>query len=253
MPWVLLGASLGGLLALLVHAPARWLALAVDLASGARVQLHHPQGSVWQGSAVLVLRGPDDPPAARRLPSPLAWQWGWRSGQWVWRLHSECCTDSGIEISAERTGLQWVFRVSEAPSRWPVHLLGGWGAPWQTVDAQGTLVLQARGLQARWQAGQWHWQGQLQAQVLNLSTRLSTLRPVGSYQWTVQAHEAHTPTATLHTLEGALQLQGQGQWLAGRWRFRGEARAQAGHEAVLDNLLNLLGRREGERSLLSWG
>jgi general secretion pathway protein N len=38
-----------------------------------------------------------------------------------------------------------------------------------------------------------------------------------------------------------------------RLRFAGEARASAGHEEALSNLLNIIGRREGSRSLLSLG
>jgi len=48
-------------------------------------------------------------------------------------------------------------------------------------------------------------------------------------------------------------LSGQGQWVGARLRFTGEAIAQEGHEAAFDNLLNILGRRQGARSLLSLG
>jgi general secretion pathway protein N len=36
-------------------------------------------------------------------------------------------------------------------------------------------------------------------------------------------------------------------------RFRGEARASAGAEQALANLLNIIGRRDGARSLISVG
>jgi general secretion pathway protein N len=36
-------------------------------------------------------------------------------------------------------------------------------------------------------------------------------------------------------------------------RFRGEARAAEGSQAALDNLLNIIGRRQGERSVISIG
>jgi general secretion pathway protein N len=54
-------------------------------------------------------------------------------------------------------------------------------------------------------------------------------------------------------LSGALQLKGQGQWLGERLRFTGEASAAEGQDAVLSNLLNIIGRRDGTRSLLSLG
>jgi hypothetical protein len=50
-----------------------------------------------------------------------------------------------------------------------------------------------------------------------------------------------------------LQLSGSGEWAAGRLRFRGQASAAPGFEAVLGNLLNIIGRRQGAVSLISIG
>jgi len=57
----------------------------------------------------------------------------------------------------------------------------------------------------------------------------------------------------LNTLQGGLQLNGNGQWAAGKVRFRGEAHAAPGTEAALNNLLNIIGRRQGALSLISIG
>ena len=54
-------------------------------------------------------------------------------------------------------------------------------------------------------------------------------------------------------LEGRLQLSGSGHWVGTRLRFQGEARAAPGLQAQLANLLNILGRREGDRAILSFG
>ena len=62
-----------------------------------------------------------------------------------------------------------------------------------------------------------------------------------------------TPELTLATEQGPLQLQGQGQWRGQRLRFVGEAWADEGFEPALANLLNIIGRRNGSRSLLSLG
>jgi len=50
-----------------------------------------------------------------------------------------------------------------------------------------------------------------------------------------------------------LLLSGQGQWQGTRLQFRGEASAVPEHAAALSNLLNIIGRRQGARSLLSLG
>jgi general secretion pathway protein N len=64
----------------------------------------------------------------------------------------------------------------------------------------------------------------------------------------------NSPTRlTLSTQDGPLQLTGSGTWGPGGVRFRGEARAAAVDEAALSNLLNIIGRRDGAKSVISIG
>lgn len=61
-------------------------------------------------------------------------------------------------------------------------------------------------------------------------------------------------TLRLSTLEGALQLSGVGTLTSGgKSRFTGEAGAAPGREEALNNLLNIIGRRQGARSVLTIG
>jgi len=99
-------------------------------------------------------------------------------------------------------------------------------------------------------------QTRLQAQLdaLGMSTRLSTLRPMGSYRLVLQGgRHGEAPTLQLSTLDGALLLSGSGQWVGQRLRFTGEARAAPEREAALANLLNIIGRRSGARSIITLG
>mgnify|MGYP006994992472 CR=1 FL=1 len=57
----------------------------------------------------------------------------------------------------------------------------------------------------------------------------------------------------LETLEGALQLSGSGRWVGSRLHFNGAATAAPGREEALANLLNIIGRRSGARSIISIG
>jgi len=57
----------------------------------------------------------------------------------------------------------------------------------------------------------------------------------------------------LSTLEGSLQLNGSGQWIGSRLRFEGVASAAPDRLDALSNLLNILGRREGARSIIKVG
>ena len=151
------------------------------------------------------------------------------------------------------TGLQ--LQLQDQHSHWPVALLAGLGAPWNTIAAEGRIDWHSQSLQLRWNSAGLLWQGQTELQLQQLSSRLSTLRPMGSYQLLLQGTPAGTatPELSLRTLQGPLLLQGQGQWLNQRLRFAGEASAQDGAEAALANLLNVIGRRDGSRSLLSLG
>ena len=94
-------------------------------------------------------------------------------------------------------------------------------------------------------------EGSLSLDMPALSSRLSTLRPLGSYRLLLQGGEQ--ATLDLRTVEGSLQLQGMGRWTAAHLRFVGEARADADHEAELSNLLNIMGQRDGARSVITLG
>jgi general secretion pathway protein N len=50
-----------------------------------------------------------------------------------------------------------------------------------------------------------------------------------------------------------LLLNGSGSWGAGGLRLRGEATAAEVDQPALANLLNIIGRRDGARSLISIG
>ena len=84
-----------------------------------------------------------------------------------------------------------------------------------------------------------------------MATSLSTLKPMGSYRLNWQG--GSVPTLSLSTLEGSLQLSGQGRWTEGRLHFNGEASAAPERADALANLLNIIGRRDGARSIIKVG
>jgi general secretion pathway protein N len=140
-------------------------------------------------------------------------------------------------------------QLSNHTSHWPAAWLVGLGAPWNTVQPEGVLQLQTNHVQWTYQAGKEQLQGHAELQLQQLATRLSTLRPLGSYRLHVQGGD--TIALTLDTLEGSLQLTGSGQLQNGR--FNGEASAAPDAEGALSNLLNILGQRQGSKSILKMG
>ena len=249
--WALAGALAGVLPALLAFAPAHWLATAVGRASGQQIQLQAPSGTVWTGSAQLVLTGGPGSQDRAALPARLHWRlrptWGGLRAE----LRADCCTPTPLLL---HLGLRWGgarVALQDGQTQWPAALLVGLGTPFNTIEPEGELNLATQGLGAQWQAGRLQLAGSATLTARQLSSRLSTLRPMGSYQLVLQG--GPDIGVTLSTLEGRLQLSGSGHWVGTRLRFQGEARAAPGLQAQLANLLNILGRREGDRAVLSIG
>ena len=93
--------------------------------------------------------------------------------------------------------------------------------------------------------------GQLQIDAQELASRLSTIKPMGSYRLVITGGALNS--LKLDTLAGALQLSGSGQWVGGRLRFNGIASATPERLDALSNLLNIIGRRDGVRSVITVG
>lgn len=254
--WAAAGAVIGLLVGLLWFAPARWLAWGLER-TGAPLGLQNPVGTLWNGQAQLVFR--TEAQGSTALPGALRWRLrlGWRNygpaldvalradcclnRPWVWQLS---LTTQGMQVQASNLPAQRPLRI-------PAAVLTGLGTPWNTLQLQGQLELSAQALVLQTSSQGLRMQGSVQLDALGISTSLSTLRPVGSYRIALQG--AAQPVLTLRTLEGALQLQGTGMLQASGIRFDGEASAAQGREDALANLLNIIGQRQGARSLIHLG
>lgn len=250
--WALAGALTGALVATLVFAPARWLAAGLGLASGQRVQLTDARGSIWQGSALLVLSGGEGSTAAIALPGRVSWRFAPRWNGLAAEVQADCCTPQPLKLRAGVAGWGSVrLTLADGLSHWPAGLLVGLGTPWNTVQPRGQLALSTQGFGVQWAAGRLNLNGRVQLDATQISSRLSTLEPMGSYRLTLQG--GSTASFQVATLEGSLQLKGQGQWVGLRLRFEGEASAEPDRVEALSNLLNILGRRDGTRSIIRIG
>ena len=113
------------------------------------------------------------------------------------------------------------------------------------------LQMVTHGLSLAWFEGRLVMGGRTELLALGMSSRLSTLKPMGSYRITLTGGSA--PVLELSTIEGSMQLSGTGRWVGPRLRFEGVASAAPEHEAALANLLNIIGRRNGARSIITLG
>jgi general secretion pathway protein N len=249
--WALAGLACGLLLACILFAPARWLAGAVARASAGQVLLDDARGSVWSGSAQLVLTGGAGSNDSAALPGRLQWTLAPRWDGLQAQLRAECCMDRPLAVRARARWGGVDVALADSVSQWPASVATGLGTPWNTLQIDGELRLSTQGLSVEWIAGRPVVTGRAELLALRLASRLSTLRPMGSYRITLQG--GPQSTLRLETLDGSLQLTGSGQWVGSRLRFRGEATAAPEREAALANLLNIIGRRSGPRSLISIG
>lgn len=236
---------------MVVFAPARWLTSRVSSATGGQVQLLDPRGTLWHGSAQFVLTGGPGSNDAATLPTRMEWRLVPALAGMRLRLSSACCTVQPVSMSVGFGFGSTRVDVADSPSRWPAAILAGLGTPWNTLQLEGDLDLRTRGLKLRWAAGRLQVDGSAELTAERVASRLTTVRPMGSYRLTLTG--GTVPALQLTTVEGALQLTGSGQWVGSRLRFNGEATAAPDRETALANLLNIIGRRNGARSIITIG
>lgn len=249
--WALAGVLLGLTLTTVLFAPARWVASLVQQASRGQLLLMEARGTAWAGSARVVLTGGVGSQEAATLPGRLAWHLAPALHGATLQLNADCCMQQAwvMQLQPRWNGFQ--LSLSDAQSQWPAKLLAGLGTPWNTIQLQGALHLSTQGLTLAWAAGRLLLTGAAQLDAMNMTSHLSTLRPMGSYRFSLKGG---APVAlALTTLQGSLQMSGSGQWVGGQLRFNGEATAVPEHQAALSNLLNLIGRRNGARSIIKLG
>ena len=255
--WALTGCLAGGLAAGGCWAPARWLTTGIEHVTQQRVLLPDARGTVWSGSTRLLLSPGPGSQHSVALPGRLSWNLQPRllpRPALEVTLSLPCCTPTSLNLEAWPSWGGLTLRVQNHHSAWPAAALTGLGTPWNTVQAEGQLQLDTRALEMRWAEQRLQVTGQATLDLTDLSTRLSPLRPMGSYRLQLQGSVGNAPMQVqLDTLEGRLQLHGRGEWTGERWRFEGEASAAPEHEAALSNLLNVLGQRQGNKALLTMG
>ena len=288
----IVGAALGLVVGSVATLPASLLANAVASATGDQFLLAEAQGTVWNGSAITVLTGGAGSHDASVLPTRLEWTLRPRWNGVSLHLTQDCCLAHGMDLSVRRTLDAWQVdiigpdeRGKTAPAsdkvtpgtsgadaaalaaatplgQWPMGWLEGRGFPWNTIHPGGVLTLSTHNLSFALKGGHWSTLGSAQVEIRQASSRLTTLDSLGTYRVLIQPDPstqirpgdgATRDLVWISTLDGALLIDGRGLIGATGVRIRAEAHAAAGSEAALNNLLNLIGRRNGASSAISIG
>jgi general secretion pathway protein N len=238
-------------LATALNAPARWLTAILQQGLNERLLFEDARGTVWNGSARLVLGGGSGSTDSATLPGRLKWVIRPTWSGIVADLQADCCTPQPWRWSLAPRWGGVNLTLADSLSQWPARWLTGLGTPWNTVRAEGQLVLSTQGLSVEWVSGRLLIEGRAQLDATQISSRLSTLKPMGSYRVTLVG--GATTSLALETLEGSLQLSGSGQWVGSKFRFDGLASAAPERLDALSNLLNIIGRRDGARAIIKVG
>ena len=238
----------------LAMAPAQWVASTVARTTGDRIVLAEATGSVWDGRATVVLSAGSDSGIARiSLPESLSWRlspWRLFAGQVDLTLMHPSALLQPLRVQADLSGR---LQLGAGTVRLPAAMLAGLGAPFNTIRPGGLISVS-------WQRLEVHGdrlQGDLVGEWQFASSALTSVSPFGHYRLTATGGYPGTRLQLL-TLSGPLELTGDGTIdAAGSLRFSGRARPVPGVDpptrAQLAGLILLLGRRDGDSAILSFG
>jgi general secretion pathway protein N len=238
LPWAVVG-ILSAVVVMLALLPAAWITPQFARQTRGHVNLVDPSGSLWQGSATLMLAAGSDMSAATLLPGRIEWRtafWPLFTGRVRMTMRqSEAMPDPITVDATPRTAT-----VTPGTLAVPASLLSGLGAPFNTLDLQGNVQLSW----SDWRSFNREAFGQLTVTLNDVSSRVSLVKPLGSYRVTFQAQGASS-TLDLTTLKGPLMLNGSGTMSGGSTAFHGTASSTPEARDNLAGLLNLLGRPSG--------
>lgn len=238
LPWLAV-AILASAAVMLTLLPAAWITPQFAKQTHGHINLVDPAGSLWQGSATLMLAAGSDMSAATLLPGRIEWRtafWPLFTGRvrMIMR-HSEAMPDPITVDVTPRSAI-----LTPGAMAVPASLLGGLGAPFNTLDLQGDVRL----AWSDWRSFNQEAFGQLTVTLNDVSSRVSLVKPLGSYRLLFQA-QGVSSTLDLTTLKGPLMLTGNGSVSPASTSFHGTASAAPEARDNLAGLLNLLGRPSG--------
>jgi general secretion pathway protein N len=238
LPWIVV-AVLSVAVTLIAMLPAAWVVPQFSKASGGHVNLVDPSGSLWRGSATLMLAAGTDGGGATQLPGRVEWNtafWPLFTGHVRMQMRQTQAMPDPVTLDANLRGAT----LSPGAIAVPATLLAGLGAPFNTLDLQGDVRLSW----TEWRVLGRNTYGQIIVSLESMSSLVSRVKPLGSYRVAFQAQGA-SGAIDLSTTKGPLMLVGQGTVSQQSTSFEGTASAAPEARENLAGLLNLLGRRTG--------
>jgi general secretion pathway protein N len=242
LSWLLAGLA-AVLVTVLIFLPASWMSVILEQQTGGRFALGDAQGTLWNGSAFFGGAPGADAAVAPLLPGRFAWRLS--PLVLVGRVDAELRNPEALSPAIAVRGSWSEWQLSPSSIALPAERLAALGAPLNTLQPSGRMTLSWQPLKIAREGRQVAMTGMMTLLLEDIASRLSPVRPLGSYRLTMDWRGQQAPLA-LTTLRGPLLLRGSGQINRGRMQFSGRAEAEPGQEQRLANLLNLLGQRRTE-------
>lgn len=254
--WLLLALVVlfAGLVTLLWNLPASVGDRVLDHLSNGRARLADTSGTVWKGRGKVVLvdvaaeRQQTGPVLAGLvLPGQLSWQV--RIVPLMIGLVDVTLGLDGINTPLRLNGSFSEIRGSGGTLSLPAVDLGRLGSPWNTIRPSAAVGLQWDAFTIR----QGAYEGRMSIELRDAASSMTPVRPLGTYRIDVDSKTAGTKV-NLQTLSGPLKLSGSGQWDK-RYglRFSAYAEPDASERDRLQGFLALIGRREGDKTVIKIG
>ncbi len=224
---------------LFVMLPAAWIVPQFGKSTGGHVNLVDPAGSLWKGSATLMLATGSGGEGATLLPGRIEWHtafWPLFAGRVRMEMRQTDAMPDSVFVDAGLRG----STLSPGGIGVPASLLAGLGAPFNTLDMEGNVRL----TWTEWRVLRGNTYGQVIVTLDDMSSRVSRVKPLGSYRVVFQA-VGQAGTIDLTTSKGPLLLSGQGTVSQTSSTFNGVATSEQEARENLAGLLNLLGRHTG--------
>jgi len=255
-------ALLGAVLAGIAFVPASFADAALARATQGRARLAQAEGTIWKGSAWLVLAegrtaagdaAAAFPPAGDALVAGVA-----IPGRVEWNIRTlpllvgqlDAQLRFGRVAQPVRVHGGWdEVRIDAGSIELPSVELGRLGSPWNTVRPSGALRLDWENLVIR-RSG---LDGRAHVELRGASSAMTPVRPLGSYRVDIVGSGSRAELS-IATIDGPLRLQGNGSFDAIHGlRFVAEASAEARERDRLQSFLGLIGPREGEHTIIRIG
>ena len=238
--WQLIGFGLGAYaLGLIATAPATLIDARLERASEGRLRLAEARGTLWSGTGQIEIRD-----ANRR--SGIAKNIAWRvlpAYLLRGKLQYEVALDHAIKHFPVTISLSRI-EVADADINLPAAALGLGVPKLVPLGLTGDILLHV----ARLASGRSAIQGNATLQWYAAGSAYTPVSPLGDYELRFEG-DGSAVRASLRTLQGPLQLDGQGSWTSGRnLVFQGTARIPPQHQQQLAPLLRLIAIERGEGS-----